>query len=104
MKNNHSLSFEILPEPENSKHPENQGMLKNWIKQAKKSLRKEKQRASNSNNLADYHTALQQACDKLQISTDIEDIKDIRIQVGTNLNDDKVLTQIWQQINKMSST
>ena len=103
-KNNLSLSFEILPEPEKSKQPENPGMLKNWIKQAKKSLRKEKQRASNCNNLADYHTALQQACDKLQISTNIEDIKDIKIQIGTNLNDDKVLTQIWQQINQMAST
>jgi hypothetical protein len=32
----HSFSFEILPEPEISKTPENQGMMKKWIKKAKK--------------------------------------------------------------------
>ena len=65
---------------------------------------KEHKEAGEDKRIADFHTALQSSFDASEIATRTEDIRNIKITPGENLNDDNVLTRIWKHVTALPST
>ena len=93
---NKSMSFEILPNPEEVQ-PAHKAMMKKWIKHAKKRLIKEYKDSQTQKRVANFHQALQHSFDLAEIKTDLNEISTIKIKEGDNMNDENTLKKIWTQ-------